>query len=154
MKKTKIFKQPLAIINYAGTNCITEEINSWNSVKKIVKKVKQTFPNTKVVLSNQITRNDKKDLDKKMQDVNNRLKNYCMQTKLDYIEKNNIKEEHLGNKKLHLNKKRNTVFANNLLKYLRAAFWNVDFANCFLEWNLNINLTHSMNLSIIFLLPL
>ena len=57
-----------------------------------------------------------------MQDVNNRLKNYCMQTKLDYIEKNNIKEEHLGNRKLHLNKKRNTVFANNLLKYLRAAF--------------------------------
>ena len=52
---------------------------------------------------------------------------------LDYIKNNNIKEKHLGNKKLHLDKKRNTVFANNLLKYLRAAFWNVDFANCFLE---------------------
>ena len=52
MKEKKIFKQPLAIINCAGTNCITEEINSWNSVKKIVKKVKQTSPNTKVVLSN------------------------------------------------------------------------------------------------------
>ena len=45
-----------------------------------------------------------------------------MQTNLDYIENNNIKEEHLGNKKLHLNKKENTVFANNLLNYLRAAF--------------------------------
>ena len=52
---------------------------------------------------------------------------------LDYIKSNSIKEKHLGNKKLHLNKKGNTVFANNLLKYLRAAFWNVDFANCFLE---------------------
>ena len=91
-------------------------------MKKIVKKVKQISPNTKVVFSSLITRKDKKDLDKKVQDVNNRLKNYCSQTNLDYIENNNIKEEHLGNKKLHLNKKGNTVFANNLLKYLRAAF--------------------------------
>ena len=45
-----------------------------------------------------------------------------MQTTLDCIENNNIKEEHLGNKKLHFIKKGNTVFANNLLKYLRAAF--------------------------------
>ena len=61
-----------------------------------------------------------------MQDVNNRLKNYCTQTNLDYIENNNIKEEHLGNKKLHLNKKGNTVFANKLLKYLRAAFLELE----------------------------
>ena len=53
-----------------------------------------------------------------MQDVSNRIKNCCTKTNLDYIENNNIKEEHLGNKKLHLNKKGNTVFANNLLKYL------------------------------------
>ena len=69
-----------------------------------------------------ITTKDKKDLDRKVQDINNRIKNYCMQTNLDYIKNNNIKEEHLGNKKLHLNKKGNTVFANNLLNYLRAAF--------------------------------
>ena len=69
-----------------------------------------------------ITRKDKKDLDKKVQDVNNRLKNNYTQTNVDYIESNNIKEEHLGNKKPYLNKKRNTAFANNLLKYLRAAY--------------------------------
>ena len=109
-----------------GTNDITKGINSLNSKKKIVKKVKQTSPNTKVSFSSLITRKDKKDLDKKVQDVNNRLKNYCTQTNLDYIENNNIKEEHLGNKKLHLNKKGNTVFANKLLKYLRAAFLELE----------------------------
>ena len=57
-----------------------------------------------------------------MQDVNNRLKNYCTLKNLYYIENSDIKEEHLGNKMLHMNKKGNTVFANNLLKYLRAAF--------------------------------
>ena len=119
---TLVTDKPDCIIVHAGTNDITKGINSLNSVKKIVKKVKQTSPNTKVVFSSLITRKDKKDLDKKVQDVNNRLNNYCKQTNLDYIKNKNIKEEHLGNKKLHLNKKGNTVFANNLLNYLRVAF--------------------------------
>ena len=78
-------------------------------MKKTVKKGKQTSTNAKIVISSLITRKGKKDLDKKVQDVNNSLKNYCTQTNLDYIENNNIKEEQLGNKKLHLNKKENTV---------------------------------------------
>ena len=78
-------------------------------MKKIVKKGKQTSTNAKIVISSLITRKGKKDLDKKVQDVNNSLKNYCTQTNLDYIENNNIKEEQLGNKKRHLNKKENTV---------------------------------------------
>ena len=41
--------KPHCIIVHAGTNDITKGINSLNSVKKIVKKVKQTSPNTKVV---------------------------------------------------------------------------------------------------------
>ena len=65
-----------------------------------------------------------------MQDTNSRLKNYCAQTNIDYIDNNNIKKEHLGNKKLHLNKRGNTVFANNLLKYLRSSLWGVDYLNC------------------------
>ena len=88
--------------------------------QKIVKKIKQISPNTKIAFSSLITRKDKKGLDKKVQDVNNRLKNYCSQTNIEYIENNNIKEEHLGKKKLHLNKRGNTIFVNNLLKFLRS----------------------------------
>ena len=58
-------------------------INSLNSFKKNVKKVKQTSPNTKIAFSSLITRKDKKDLDRKVQDVNNRLKNYCSQANID-----------------------------------------------------------------------
>ena len=101
-----------------GTNDNTKGINSLNSKKKIVKKVKQTSPNTKVSFSSLITRKDKKDLDKKVQDVNNRLKNYCTETNFNNI----IKKEQLGNKKFHLKKKGNIVFANDLLKYSRAPF--------------------------------
>ena len=69
---------------------------------KEASKEKVTF-DTKIAYSSLITRKDKKDLDKKVQDVNNRLKNYCSQTNVEYIENNNSKEEHLGKKKLHLN---------------------------------------------------
>ena len=78
--------------------------------------------NTKVVFSGLITSKDKKDLDKKVVEVNSRLKNFCAQKNIDFIDSMNIKEEHLGNKKLHLNRIDNTVLANNLLKYLRSAF--------------------------------
>ena len=45
-------------------------------------------------------------------------------------------EEHLGIKKLHLNKKGNSLLANNFLKYLRSAFWDDIDSNCF-EVNVN-----------------
>ena len=115
------------MIVHAGTNDITNGINSLNCPKKIIKKVKQISPNTKVVFSSLITRKDKKDLDKKVVEVNSRLKDFWAQKNIYFIDSMNIKEEHLGNKKLHLNKRENTVLANNLLKYLKSAFWDVDF---------------------------
>ena len=121
------------IIIHAGTNDIMNGINSLNSVKEIVKKVKQTSPNTKTAFTSLITTKDKNNLDKKVQDENNRLKNYCSQTNIEYIENNNIEEENLGEKKLHLKKRGNTIFSNNLLKFLRSNFWDVEFLNCFVE---------------------
>ena len=88
---TVVSEKPDCIIVHADTNNITEGINTLNSVKKIVKKVNQTSPNTKFVFSSLITGKYKKDLDKKVQDLNNRLKNYYTQTNLDYIE--NIKSK-------------------------------------------------------------
>ena len=102
--------KPDCLIVHAGTNDITNGINSLNCAKKILKKVKQVSPNTKVVFSSLITRKDKKDLDKKVVEVNGRLKNFCAQKNIDFIDNTNLKEEHLSNKKLHLNKRGNTVF--------------------------------------------
>ena len=47
---------------------------------------------------------------------------------IDYIDNTNIKEDHLGIKKLHLNKRGNSVFIQNLLRYLRSKYWeNANF---------------------------
>ena len=40
-------------------------------------------------------------------------------------------EEHLGINKLNLNKKGNSLLANNSLKYLRSTFWDDIESNCF-----------------------
>ena len=64
--ETVVAEKPDCIIIHAGTNDITNGINSLNSVKKVVRKVKQTSPNTKIAFSSLITRKDKKDLDKKV----------------------------------------------------------------------------------------
>ena len=45
-------------------------------------------------------------------------------------------EEHLGIKKLHLNKKGNSLLGNNFLKHLRYTFWDDIDSNCF-EVNVN-----------------
>ena len=42
--------------------------------------------------------------------------------KTDLIKNNNLKEEQLGMKKLHLNKRDNTVLTNSNLKYLSSIF--------------------------------
>ena len=40
-------------------------------------------------------------------------------------------EDHLGIKKLHSNKKVNSLLANKFLKYMRSTFWDNIDSNCF-----------------------
>ena len=86
---------------------------SWRQEEKILKQVKKLYPNTKVAFSSIVTRKDKKDISKTVQDTNLRLKNYCSQKNIDFIQNSNIMEQHLGIKKLDLNKKGNSLLVNN-----------------------------------------
>ena len=113
--------KPDCLINHAGTNDLTNGINLLNQAKK-VKRVKKVSQNTKIVFSSIAIRKDRKKIDKKVAEVNSHLKNYCNQKNIEYIGNSNIKEDHLGVKKLHLNKKGNSVLAKNFLKYLRSSF--------------------------------
>ena len=65
-------------------------------------------------------RKDKKNIEKIRADTNSRLKNFCKQKNIKLILNDNLKEEHLGIKKLHLNRKGNTVFARNLLNFIEG----------------------------------
>ena len=64
-------------------------------------------------------------MEKSIIETNARLKNYCSQKGLGYIEKNGIKEVHLGKKRIHLNIKGNRALAKNLLSYIERKEWSV-----------------------------
>ena len=113
-------QQPKLLIVHAGTNDLTNDVNLLNNVKKIVNKTKKKSPNTVLTFSNIIVRKNKKNLGKLRTDTNARLKNYCAQKKLSLINHDNIKESHLGIKKLHLNRKGNSLFAKNLLSFIES----------------------------------
>ena len=62
--------------------------------------MKKFSSNTKVGFPSIVTRKDKKDISKTVQNTNSRLKNYCSQKIIDFIQNSNIMEEHLGIKKV------------------------------------------------------
>ena len=113
-------EKPASLIVHVGTNDLTNEINLLSNAKKIVNKIKKKSPNTVVTFSNIIVRKDKRNLEKARADTNSRLKNFCRQKNINLIPNDNIKEEHLGVKKLHLNRKGNSVFAKNLLNFIEG----------------------------------
>ena len=98
----------------------------WIMSKKLIKLAKLVF-------SSLIVQKDIKDIDKEVLDTNPRLRNFCNQKNIDYIDSTSIKEDLQGNKKLHLNKGGHSVLAKNLLRYLRSKYLeNINF-NCFTE---------------------
>ena len=84
--------------------------------------------NKKIALS--LSGKIKNTFGKKCSDITSRLKNYCQQKHFDSTDKNNILDEHLDNRKLHLNKRGKSVFANNCRKYLRSSFGISDEFSC------------------------
>ena len=87
--------QPESVIIHAGTNDLTNGINMLNNVKKIVKKLTTKLPKVKITFSELITRKDKKNLDKNVTENNKRLKNYCRQKDIGYIDNYSITEDSL-----------------------------------------------------------
>ena len=110
--------KPESLIINIGTNDLTNNINLLANVKNIVNKVKNTSPDTVLSFSDFVFRKDKKNIERMRADTSSRLKNFCKQKSIKLILNDNLKEEHLGIKKLYLNKKGNTVFARNVLNFI------------------------------------
>ena len=89
--------QPESVIIHAGTNDLT----NGNNAKKIVKELTTKLPKVKIAFSGLITRKDKNNLDKNATETNKRLKNYCRQKGIGYIDNSNITEDSLGIKHLY-----------------------------------------------------
>ena len=113
-----IKEKPDDLVVHVGTNDITNNVNLLTNVKKIFNKVSKELPSTSIAFSSIINRKDKTNIQKTLTDTNARLKNFCKQKGISFIDNSGIKEFHLGKKKLHLNKKGNSAFAKNLLHHI------------------------------------
>ena len=114
-----IRRKPNHIIIHAGTNDITKGINYLKNVKIIAREIQEESPSTKVSFSSLMVRTDIENGLEQVVEINARLKNFCMQNELGFIDNSpNIKEESLGKKKLHPNKKGTSLLVRNFLNYL------------------------------------
>ena len=111
--------KPNLIVIHAGTNDLATKINPLHNLRKILKKCNKLSPKTKLAFSNVIVRKDKVNLERDRKHISSRIKNFCQQKGIGYIDNSNITENHLGMKKLHLNSKGNTEFAKNLINFVK-----------------------------------
>ena len=88
------------LILHAGTNDLPKNIDPLNSLRKKHRKCLELSPETKLVLSNIIIRKGK--------------------PSIGLIDNCNLKEHHLGTKKLHSNNKGNSAFAKNILHFIES----------------------------------
>ena len=84
--------------------------------------MKESAPNTKLTFSSILIRKDSAKIPENMiADINGRLKNYCAQNDLGYIDNSNIDASMLGKRKLHMNKKGSSFLAKNIINHMNQA---------------------------------
>ena len=62
---------------HTGTNDLTNSIDTIANMKKILADVNKNSPTTKIIVSTVITREDRKDMKKKVNALNSSLKAFC-----------------------------------------------------------------------------
>ena len=89
--------------------------------KKLVSAVKEVDKDNsiKIAFSSTINREDE-DFKDKINDINNKLKNYCKSVGMDFIDNSNIDGSCLNRGKLHLNKKGIAALAKNFGRFVRS----------------------------------
>ena len=113
-----IRKKPDDIIIHVGTNDITNNVNTVENLRKIVNMILEESPGTKTCISSVTKRTDKKGLETKIKNLNIKLKNFCTEREINWLDHSNIDNSHLSKKKLHLNQKGLATLAKNFITYL------------------------------------
>ena len=106
-----------SIVIHVGTNDFTNYVNLPLKTKRIVSKTNRTSHNNALSSANVIFWKNRTNIEKTSANANSQLNNFCKQNNIILLSNDNIKEEYLGIKKLHLNRKSNSVFVKNLLNF-------------------------------------
>ena len=113
-------RKPNEVILHVGTNDLRDK-NSTKivaNINDICNIVKSESPETKITISELVTRTDKTEYKQKVKEVNVRLVDLCNQNNWDLIYHNNIEVRHLNPYGIHLTKQGTAVLAKNFVSYL------------------------------------
>ena len=116
--KPTLRKNPKNIILHVGTNDLTNNIDTIQNFKEIIKLIRTKSPNSNVAVSNVVIRADKKNMVEKVQELNKKIKELCEKENIDVINNSNLNDTHLSKRKLHLNQKGLSILAKNFISYL------------------------------------
>ena len=116
--KPIIRRKPDALIIHIGTNDLTSNIDSVKQLKSTIKSIRNGTPHTKIAVSLLTPRNDIQDGNKKVDQLNRKLRALCVEEKVKILDNSNIDDSCLGIRKLHLNKQGKSMLAMNLIKVM------------------------------------
>ena len=123
--KPVLRKQPDVIVLHSGTNDISNNVNTLKQIKKLVnfiKEVDSETKETKIAISGIINRTDN-DYRDAIRKINDSLRTYCQNHNHIFIDNENVDETCLNRSNLHLNKKGNSYFANNIIDSTDVDLW-------------------------------
>ena len=110
-----IKSKPEHLVIHVGTNDLTNGIDLLNNANKIHKKINEKLPKTYIAFSSIINKKDRKGIDKRLTETNQRLKNYC---RISIILKMQTSKRLFRCEKAPPKSKSNSCCAKILLKYL------------------------------------
>ena len=105
-------------IFHVGVNSVEKE--SEEQILHKFLKLGGSIDSARVTFSTVIKRVDKPELNHKIMQINDRLKNLCLENWYDFIDNINVGFRHLGRDKLHINKEGQRLLAINYLHHLRS----------------------------------
>ena len=117
--KPTLRRKPELVIIHSRTNDITDNKDTILFLDKAIELVQKDSPNTEVAISLPIMRKDKEGrYSKKLRDLKRKIQKHCTDKDIALIDNDNITQDGLGIKGLHLNRKGNSQLARNLKDFI------------------------------------
>ena len=127
--KPAIRRKPDLVVIRAGTNDLADDqVNTSGTLAEFFKEVRNMSPESKIVMSSVITRQDKPGMPKKVKNLNKSINQVREKFNTRVMSNSNVGGECLSTKKLHLNQRGNSVFARKFLKLI-TDYYTVDKDN-------------------------
>ena len=121
--KPVVRKKPDTVIFHTGSNDLTNDVKTMNTVKKLVQYIRENEKDNIQIRFSSTCYTADWDLEKEMNDPNGRLNNYCSGNGFIFVDNSTINESCLNKSKLYLNKKGTSILANNIKSSLKDVCW-------------------------------